>query len=251
MEDSISLLEVIKIIKKRLFLIISIVVIAIAATVALNTYVLSPEYQAQTQILVNQKNSAEEMYSWGQMETDVQLIKTYNDIIRSPFILDKVIEELDLNLMPVNLANKITVSHQNESKVISITVEDSNPEQVVKIANTVAEVFQEEIPFLMSIDNINILTFASLSEDPQPVKPNKVLNIAIGIMMALMIGIGLTFLLEILNTTIKNEKDVEEVLQLPIMGLVGFIPIEKEKKSSFKSRKVRGNQNAWIEEKSR
>ena len=62
-----------------------------------------------------------------------------------------------------------------------------------------------------------------------------------------MIGVGLSFLLEILDTTIKDEKDVEEILGMPIMGIVGSIPLEKVKKSSFKSHKVRGNQDAWIE----
>ncbi|MGM9946108.1 MAG: YveK family protein, partial [Lysinibacillus sp.] len=122
-----------------------------------------------------------------------------------------------------------------------------NPEQAVNIANVTAEVFKEEIPSLMNVDNINILSAAKVSENPSPVKPNKTLNIAIGAVIGIMLGIGLAFLLEILDTTIKDEKDVEENLGIPIMGIVGSIPLEKVKKASFKSHKVRGNQDAWIE----
>ena len=197
--------------------------------------------------MINQKGSSEEVYSWSQIETDLQLINTYNDIIKSPVILGKVIEELKIDTTPEQLTNQITLLSESESKFLKIEVQDPNPEQAANIANVTAEVFKEEIPSLMNVDNINILSAAKVSGNPSPVKPNKALNIAIGAVIGLMLGIGLAFLLEILDTTIKDEKDVEEILGMPIMGLVGSIPLEKVKKSSFKSHKVRGNQDAWIE----
>ena len=241
-----SLQEILKIIKKRLLLIISLMIVTISIAVVLSFYFITPIYQAQTQILVNQKVNSQEGL-WYQIETDLQLINTYNDIITTPVILSKVIEELQIDATPEQLSNQITLSNGSESKVLYIEVQDSNPEQAVNIANTTAEVFKEEIPSLMNVDNINILALAKISENPSPVNPNKPLNIAIGAVIGLMIGVGLSFLLEILDTTIKDEKDVEEILGMPIMGIVGSIPLEKVKKSSFKSHKVRGNQDAWIE----
>ena len=241
-----SLQEILKIIKKRLLLIISLMIVTISIAVVLSFYFITPIYQAQTQILVNQKVNSQEGL-WYQMETDLQLINTYNDIITTPVILSKVIEELQIDATPEQLSNQISLSNGSESKVLYITVQDSNPEQAVNIANTTAEVFKEEIPSLMNVDNINILALAKVSENPSPVKPNKPLNIAIGAVVGLMLGIGLSLLLEILDTTIKDEKDVEEILGIPIMGIVGSIPIEKVKKSSLRSQKVRGNQDVWIE----
>ena len=197
--------------------------------------------------MINQKGSSEEAYSWSQIETDLQLINTYNDIIKSPVILDKVIEELRLDTTPEQLTNQITLSSESDSKVLNIVVQDSKPEQAANIANATAEVFKEEIPSLMNVDNINILSVAKISENPSPVKPNKTLNIAIGTVIGIMLGVGLAFFLEILDTTIKDEKDVEEILGIPIVGLVGSMPLEKERKSSFKSHKMRGNRDAWIE----
>ena len=241
-----SLQEILKIIKKRLLLIISLMIVTISIAVVLSFYFITPIYQAQTQILVNQKVNSQEGL-WYQIETDLQLINTYNDIITTPVILSKVIEELQIDATPEQLSNQITLSNGSESKVLYIEVQDSNPEQAVNIANTTAEVFKEEIPSLMNVDNINILALAKISENPSPVNPNKPLNIAIGAVIGLMIGVGLSFLLEILDTTIKDEKDVEEILGMPIMGIVGSIPLEKVKKSSAKSHKVRSNRDAWIE----
>ncbi|WP_274309542.1 YveK family protein [Solibacillus daqui] len=243
MEELIRLQEIIKIIKKRILLIITFTVISIGIAAAVSFYLLTPMYQAQTQILVNQKSNSEETYSWSQMETDLQLIKTYNVIITTPAILSKVIENLEINIMPEVLKNQISISHENESKVVNIIVEDQSPEQAVEISNTVAEVFKEEIPKLMNVDNINILTVAKLSGNPTPVKPNKMLNMAIAAVIGLMVGIGLVFLLEFLDTTIKSEKDIEEQYGLPVIGVVGFIDEKKEKKISLKSRRVRRNEN--------
>ncbi|WP_431029556.1 YveK family protein [Lysinibacillus sp. LZ02] len=246
MEETVSLREILKIIRKRFLLITSLTIISVGIASYLSFYVITPIYEAQTQILVNQKNISQE-YSWSQMETDFQLINTYNVIITSPVILNKVIDELDLEVSQEQLTNQIIVSNESDSKVVNITVHDQGPQQAVNIANTIAEVFQAEIPSLMSVDNINILSPAKLNESPSPVTPNITLNIAIAVVIGLMTGTGLAFLREILDTTIKTEKDIEEALQLPVMGLVGAIPLEKDKKYSFTSRKGRGNPDVWTE----
>ena len=102
MEETISLQEIAKIIRKRLLLIIILTVISIAITAGVSFYVLTPIYQAQTQILVNQNNNTEEVNSWEKTnQMDLRLIKTYNGIITSPVILNPVIEKLELDGLDV------------------------------------------------------------------------------------------------------------------------------------------------------
>ena len=218
-------------------------ILSIGIAIGISFYLLTPLYQANTQILVNQNSGPEEVYSWQTTETDLRLINTYNVIITSPVILTPVIEELKLNMTPGQLMNQISVSSESESKVVNIGVLNSDPELAVNISNTVAEVFKEQIPKLMSVDNITILSVAKLSDIPNPVKPNKTLNIAIGAIIGFMLGIGVAILLEILDATVKNESDIEELIGLPVIGVVGFIVEEKEKRLSPFSRRARRNLN--------
>ncbi|MFJ7980238.1 YveK family protein [Lysinibacillus xylanilyticus] len=243
METTFSLQDLLTTIRKHWFLVLCCTVIASAAAAITSYYLLTPIYPAETQILVNQKSSSNiEQYQWAQNnETDLRLINTYNVIIKSPVILSKVIEKLELDKTSESLAGQITVSSANNSQVVNIVVMDKQASQAVKISNTLADVFKKEIPILMNVDNIEILSVAKLIDNPKPVKPNKLLNIIGGTVGGLMVGIILAFLLEFLDTRFKSEHEIEGILNLSIIGLVGAIALEKETNKSMKSRRVRRN----------
>ena len=127
------------------------------------------------------------------VQTNLQLINTYNVIIKSPAILDKVADQLGSDLTSAQLNEKITVASEQDSQVVNVTVQDPDPQMAANIANTTAEVFQKEIVNLMNIDNVNILAKANIGENPSPVKPQPLLNIAIALVVGLMAGVGLRF----------------------------------------------------------
>ncbi|WP_391203026.1 YveK family protein [Psychrobacillus sp. L4] len=223
MEETISLHELFKTIKKRFVLIISIIVLVVTITGIYSYYFLTPIYQASTQILINQKEFQRGQLNSQDIQTNLQLINTYNEIIKSPIILSKVIENLNLNTTPELLNTKITVFNHQNSQVVNIRVVDPGLQKAIDIANMTAEVFRVEIKTLMNVDNVNILSIAVDTKNISPVKPNPNLNMAIAAVIGLMLGVGITFLLEYLDTTIKTEQDIEELIGLQILGLVSPI----------------------------
>lgn len=96
MEETISLKELFLILKKRIVLIISIVLAAVMISGVVSYFILTPIYQSSTQILVNQAKE-DQQYSTTEVQTNLQLINTYNVIIKSPAILDIVKQELNLS----------------------------------------------------------------------------------------------------------------------------------------------------------
>ncbi len=220
MEETISLKELFETIRKRLLMIILIAVFAVTASGLVSYFLLTPIFQSSTQLLVNQSNREQQTFNVNDVRTNLELINTYNVIIKSPIILDKVIEELELTRSVGALNSQISVGSEQNSQVVGITVQDPNPAMAVQIANTVASVFEREIVNIMNVDNVSILSEAKLSANPTPVKPNPQLNMAIAFVVGLMAAVGLAFLLEFLDNTIKTEKDIEKHLGLSVIGAI-------------------------------
>ncbi|MDO7488033.1 Wzz/FepE/Etk N-terminal domain-containing protein [Peribacillus frigoritolerans] len=210
MEETISIKDIFKTLKKRRKLIMLLTLIAALISGTISYFLLTPVYQSSTQILVNQKQSENQLDST-QIRSNIDMINTYSVIIKSPAILEKVIDELELDQSVDQLSQKITINSQENSQVFSLTVQDSNPTKAVEIANTVSETFQKEIKDIMNVDNVSVLAKAEIKENPTPVKPNPLLNIAIAVVVGLMAGVGLAFLLEYMDNTIKDEEDIERL----------------------------------------
>ncbi|MEV5112719.1 YveK family protein [Peribacillus frigoritolerans] len=226
MEETISIKDIFKTLKKRWKLIMLLTLLAALISGSISYFLLTPVYQSSTQILVNQKQSENQLDST-QIRSNIDMINTYSVIIKSPAILEKVIDDLELDQSVEQLSEKITINSQENSQVFSLTVQDSNPAKAVEIANTVSSIFQKEIKDIMKVDNVSILSKAEIKENPAPVKPNPLLNIAIAVVVGLMAGIGLAFLIEYLDNTIKDEDDIERLLDLPLLGSIQKISQHK------------------------
>jgi len=234
MEDSISIKDLFKTLQKRWLLITILTLSAGLISGVISHFLLKPVYQTSTQILVNQKNpDGNSALNANQLQTNVDLINTYSAIIKSPAILNKVVDELNNKQSIEELNQKITVSSQENSQIFYITVKDTNPANATKIANTVSETFQKEIQDIMNVNNVNILSKSVLKENPTPVKPDTFINIMIALIIGLMVGIGLAFLLEYLDNTIKDEREAERLLGLPVIGSVPKVP-QTGKQRSYK-----------------
>lgn len=233
MKEAISLQELFKILWKKLFLILAVSIVTVTIAGVVSYFFITPTYKASTQILITQKNELNQ-FNMQDIQTNLQLINTYNVIIKSPAILSKVIENLELNTTPDKLNKIITVNSEQNSQVVTVSVHNPSHMNAVKIANMTAEVFQHEIKYLMNVDNVNILSPAFDTNNPIPEKPKPILIMAISIVIGLMIGMGIAVLIEVLDTTVKSDQDIEELLQLPNLGLISIV----SKKDLLKNKEV-------------
>ncbi|MDA1602335.1 Wzz/FepE/Etk N-terminal domain-containing protein [Bacillus cereus group sp. RP37] len=242
MEETISLKELFHILKKRLAMILVIAFGAAIVSAIISFFFMTPIYQSSTQILVNQKKQEGAAIQYNEVQTNIQLTNTYKVIIKSPVILDQVKEKLALNLTTETLNEKIEVANKKDSQVVEVTVQDKNPKLARDIANTTAEVFQSEVAKIMSVNNVTVLSKAELSEELSPIKPRPMVNVVIVFVLGLIASVGLAFLLEYLDNTVKKEEDVENLLGLPVLGIVARMDEETTNVKSHapSSRKVRG-----------
>lgn len=220
MEDTIELREIFAVLRKRWIIIFLITSVASLTSAVASFFLITPIYEASTQLLVNKSDRDNGLYNFNDINTDLKLVETYNVIINSPRIIELVIKELNLSLTPQQLSGKVKVNSVKNSQVISITVSDENQAEAARIANGIATVFQREITSIMKVDNVQVLSVAKADPVPVPVKPKPALNIAIAFVVGLMTGIGIVFLLEYLDQSIRDEQEVEQLLGLAVLGSI-------------------------------
>ncbi|PFA34897.1 capsular biosynthesis protein [Bacillus cereus] len=239
MEETISLKELFTILRKRLVMIFAITIGAAIVSAVVSYYFITPIYQTSTQILVNQKKQ-EGVFQPGEVQTSLQLTNTYKVIVKSPVILDQVKEKLKLNMSTGALNSKINVANEKDSQVIAVTVQDKDAKLARDIANTTAEVFKNEISKIMNVDNITVLSKAEVIEGQSPIKPRPLLNIAIALVIGLVVSVGMAFLLEYLDNTLKKEADIEKFLEIPVLGVISHMEAEGIKSSTLSGAKRAG-----------
>ncbi|OZM56397.1 capsular biosynthesis protein [Lottiidibacillus patelloidae] len=227
MEETISLKELFETLRKRLWMILTITAIAAIAAAIISYFYITPVYQSSTLVVVNQSKADQVGMANGiDIRSNTQYINTYSDIIKSPAILEKVSAELDGRRSAGQISGQTTIGGRSDSIVFTITVKDTDPEMAANIANTTAAVFQKQLPTILNVDNVSILSQAAVSE--APISPIPTRNIMIAIVVGLMASIGLAFLLDFLDNTIKTEQDIEKTLGLPVLGAVTKIDLENE-----------------------
>ena len=219
-EETIDLQELFNILKKRLGLIIALALVAMIASGAYTHFFITPVYQTSTQLVVSRLHD-DNPITQGEIAASIQLINTFNVILVSPAILDLVIEELNLEMSAGGLSSRMTASNAASSQVIALTVQHENPLYAYRIANTTADIFSNEITGIMNVDTVSILATAQLPTSP--VSPNLTLNAAIGLVIGAMSGIFLVFLLEFMDKTVKTEQEVEQLIGLPVLGMIPVI----------------------------
>lgn len=218
MEETVNLEKVLEILKKNRISIISWTLLGILVAMIITFYLVAPRYEAQTQVLVSQPE--DNMVNNENIETSLQLVQTYRDIILDRGTLLEVIGNLELEQSVSDLGGQIEVGNQDQSQVIAITVGDETPEGAENIANEVAVVFQERVMEVMNVDNVSILSPAIIEPGTEPVSPQPLINITIGLAIGLLIGLTLAFARSFLDKSVRNEGDAEKYLGLPVVGSI-------------------------------
>ena len=185
-------------------------------------FVKVPMYQSTTKLVLVSESNHQTGITQGDVQLNSNLVATYTEIVKSKDILNKVIKYLDLEDETVDSLNKkITVSTTTNTQTINIRVIDSDNKKAKMISDELARVFSEEISKIYKLDNVYVYEKATLATSPYNMNIIKDNIIFIGI--GLVLGLGIVFCMFMLDTTIKSVEDVEDRLQLNVLGRLPMV----------------------------
>ncbi|NHM29251.1 YveK family protein [Neobacillus terrae] len=199
----INLKELFLVLKRRFLVIAMVTAILSLAGYLLNQLPEAPLYQSSTRVIIG---------------ADAASIKTLQVIVRDSSILDIVIKKLDLSETSEQLANKVSVDSVDGSQVVSISVIDTNAVRASQIADMIAAVFKEEVPKIVGQDYIRILSKAKIN--PISINPKTNKKTIYGIIGGIVGGIGAAFFLETIDDRVRSKKELEELLDVPVLGRI-------------------------------
>ena len=218
-EISIDVVHFFKILWKKKIAIIMTAIVAAVLAFGVSSFVLKPEYASTTRIYVVSRNQSE---NTGLTNQDLQagsyLVKDYKEIILSQDVLEKVILNLKLEKTVKELSNKIQVSVPVDTRIVSIVVKDAQPEEASRIANALREVAAEKIIKVTRVSDVTTLEEARPSLTPS--SPNIRRNTMLAFLAGGALMVVSILLLELLDDRVKRPEDVEEVMQVVLLGIV-------------------------------
>jgi len=223
MEEEIELRQYWEVLRKRWIIVVVLPLIAALTSGVVSFFILKPVYQASTTLIVGKKaaesgQAAVQMLDNSVLQANLQLAKTYAAIAQSRTVEQNVINDLDLKLTVAELDSSITINPVKTTEILEIQVQNTDPELAASIANSMANEFSKAVIEIKKVDSVSIVDTAVTPT--HPVKPNKQLNVLIALVVGLMASVGVVFLLEYMDNTVKTSEDVEKLLGIPVLGVI-------------------------------
>lgn len=226
--EEINLKDLFKYFVKKIPIIIIISVIVMLVGMLYNIIFKKPMYYGDTTLILVQENSSYNQ-NGSITQSDVilnqKLVATYTKIVQSRRVLDRVIRELDLEDSYDTLKRSITVSGVSDTEIIKITVSNRDNGEAVRIANKIADVFQEEVMEIYNLKNVSVIDAAVVQE--QPYNIHSLRDVVIYLAVGMLLSTGVFFVIYYFDTSVKSSEEVEQKLGIPV---IGTIPLSRKGK---------------------
>lgn len=212
----IDVLSLLKTLWSKKFLIIITALFGAGIAFVYSSFLVTPQFDSTTRIyVVSQNVDAGAGLTNQELQAGTYLVKDYKEIILSQDVLSRVKTELGL---VEDISAKITVNIPVDTRIVSITVRDADPNESARIANSLRTVAAQKIIEVTKVSDVTTLEEAVPAE--QPSTPNTKRNIAIGMLAGGLLAVGLVLIVEVLDDRVKRPQDIEEVMGMTLLGVV-------------------------------
>lgn len=203
---------------KRLFVLIPFVICLIVTSVSL---MLPKKYESSATIYINAKvDNQKQNIDYSELMAGQLLVRDCKEVVKQRGILEQTLVALELQnkISVAELASKVSLSFENNTRVAKISVMDKNPIQASKLANKLAEIVIINVAEVMNVSNIKFLDKAVSASSPS--SPQPIINGVISFIAGLVLSFCVFFLKEYSNNNIKNEEHITHKLKENVFSII-------------------------------
>lgn len=227
-EMEIDVREIIFLIWKHLLLIIEAGLCVGAVVFLFCTFCLQKTYVSTTEVYILHQQANRETVTASDLQTGTYLTNDYRELITSLPVLENVIAQLDLQMTPSQLENKISVNSPKDTRLIQISVEDTEPYQARLIADTLRVSASAMILQVMDIDSVKVVQDANYPDMKSG--PARMKMTCIGCLIGILVMVFFLIVQHLLDDTIKDADDIETALGLFVLGSIPEMKKESRRK---------------------
>jgi succinoglycan biosynthesis transport protein ExoP len=226
-EEPVELKDYIRVIQKRWHIIVAVMLVVLAGAAA--AMALSPKvYEADTQLFVSTSGGSDSSALLSGSNFTQARVLSYADVITTPEVLDPVIETLRLHTTAATLGAQITATVPLNTVLIQVAVTNADPRVAAQVADALGRQFTQTVADLESVKGqpspVKLTVVSAPTVPTTPISPKPTRNLALGVVLGLLLGLGLALLRDLLDTSIKGEKDCAELTDATVIGGIGFDP---------------------------
>ncbi|WP_418127566.1 YveK family protein [Streptococcus parasuis] len=212
----IDVLSLLRTIWRKKFLILLTAILTTGLAFAYSAFLATPQYDSTTRLyVVNQSSDNGAVITTQDLQAGSFLVQDYKEIILSQDVLKNVTTTLGIT---EDIKGKITVTIPTDTRILSISVRDSDPNQAATIANTLRDEAAKKIIEVTKVSDVTTLEAALPAENPST--PQTKRNLVLGFIVGAFLATALVFVLEVLDDRVKRPQDIEESLGLTLLGVV-------------------------------
>lgn len=224
--EEIDIKRIIEIIFSKKLIITLIILLSVTLGYVYSYYYKKPEYKSSvTILLVADENKTDKSLTQTDVNLNNGLISTYSSIAKSSSILQKTIQNLNLDIPVSKLEQNVEAKQIDNTQFLEISVKNESPERAKNIANELAEVFTEQIKEIYNLQNISIVDKAETEENPCNI--NHMKDMIIFGFAGIVLSIIIVMIIYMFDDTVKEQKDIEKNIKL---RTIGTLPVDREKK---------------------
>ena len=182
-------------------------------------FLITPKYRAEATMIVNTRQDQTATVTNDQITSAQKLVDTYSIIIRSRRVIDPIMEELNIEDDYEDFVVDITVESVDSTQVMSIQVENKNPEVALQVVQEIIDRAPGAIISTVEAGSVNVVSEPYVNSEV-PVSPSKLKNTAIAAFIGLFVSSGAFLLIAFLDNTFKSEEDIQKQLGLVTIGII-------------------------------